>query len=67
MEGELFMKPRALTFNAEAPALETYTHKPNTAEIMHRLIITDNEAQTLDQHLPKWLLMSVCIAGCIMR
>jgi phosphoribosylformylglycinamidine synthase I len=52
MEGQVLQGGHVpLTFTAEAPALESYTHKPNTAEIYVRLVITDNEAQTLESAL----------------
>ncbi len=35
----------------QAPATEIYAHKPNTIEIWVKLIITDNEAQTLQSAL----------------
>ena len=53
----------ALDFADDKPALETHTHTPGTLEFFVELIITDNEAQTIenalrhhgfDIHVRKW-------------
>ena len=53
----------ALEFTDNKPALESHTHKPNSIEFFVELIITDNEAETIqnalrqrgfDVNLRKW-------------
>lgn len=41
----------ALDFTDPKPALETHTHTPGTLEFFVQLLITDNEAQTLENAL----------------
>lgn len=41
----------ALEFSENKPALETHTHTPGTLEFFVELIITDNEAQTIENAL----------------
>ncbi len=41
----------ALDFSNEVPTLQTHTHTPGTLEFFVELIITDNEAQTLENAL----------------
>lgn len=52
MEGApLAVQHPPLTLDWKEPELQTYAHRPNTIEIWVKLIITDNEAQTLQDAL----------------
>jgi phosphoribosylformylglycinamidine synthase len=53
LEGQSVTKLEALKFDAAKPASQNYTHTPNTIELLVELLITDNEAQTVENALKK--------------